>query len=334
MSDFKGIEAHDLLGLSEPVTKLIETVSCGVGKIYEPWHVRRMAKAKAKELEVISSTFNENLQLPVKYDDGRISIDASDANDLIQRAKNRILFQEMKKQQNIDSVIDVAYSMLEQATTVSKTPVDSDWISEFFDNVANVSNENMQVLWGKVLAGEVESPGRFSKRTLDGLKKLTQMEATIFQEVAPYVLRCPGDNENSFEDYFLLQSLDVSLLPKYNISFPKIMVLSEAGLISENTLINIHFEIKPNEYRSIKGIHKSIKIENLSEGDSILSVHHPAYFLTDIGKQIFTILTEENCQGFPDEYIADCLEEIKNYGIEFKGPNSNTGMISLSIIDS
>ena len=46
MSDVKGIEIHDILGLEEPLTKLIECVSNGIGKIYEPTHIKRIAKAK------------------------------------------------------------------------------------------------------------------------------------------------------------------------------------------------------------------------------------------------------------------------------------------------
>lgn len=94
MSDVKGIEISDVLGLSQPLTKLIETVSCGIGKIYDPVHVKRMAKAKAKskEIELISSTVSNNMHLPISYGDGTVSIDTKNANDLVTRAQNRFLF--------------------------------------------------------------------------------------------------------------------------------------------------------------------------------------------------------------------------------------------------
>lgn len=92
MSDVKGIEISDVLGLSQPLTKLIETVSCGIGKIYDPVHVKRRAKAKSKEIELISSTVSNNMHLPISYGDGTVSIDTKNANDLVTRAKNRFLF--------------------------------------------------------------------------------------------------------------------------------------------------------------------------------------------------------------------------------------------------
>lgn len=334
MGENGGFNISDLAGLSEPLTKLIETISCGIGKVYEPWHVKRMAKAKAKELELISGVINDNLQLPTHYDNGNVIVDSTDANELVQRAQNRFLFQEMKKQQNIDSVVGIAYSRLEQVPSVSSISVDSDWISEFFNDVANISNEKMQILWGKVLAGEVESPGQFSKRTLDSLKKLTQDEATIFQEIAPYVLMCPGDIENSYEDYFLVEGIDNRILPKYGIQFNKIMLLSEAGLISENSLINIGFEIGIHETKFIRGINKSIKIENASKDGNVLTIQHPAYLLTEAGKQILPILLENSGLGAFNEYLSDCLEEIKTYGVKFVNPTSASSGVTFEIVDT
>lgn len=332
MGENGGFNISDLAGLSEPLTKLIETISCAIGKVYEPWHIKRVAKAKAAELKLISGAINDNLQLPTRYENGDLVIDSTDANELVQRAQNRFLFQEMKKQQNIESVIGIAYSRLEQVDSVSKVPVDSDWISEFFDNVANISSEKMQILWGKVLAGEVENPGKFSKRTLDVLKNLTQNEATTFQELIPYVLRCPGDDDNSFEDYFLLEGVENRFLPKYNIPFIKIMQLSEADLISENSLINIFFGIKAHECQYIKGINKSIKLENISPDDTTIYVRHPAYFLTEAGKEIISILLEESSEGSPNEYLSDCLEEIKTNGIELSDQSPAPARMSLEIV--
>ena len=104
MSDVSGIEISDVLGLSNPITKLIETVSAGVGKVYEPVHVGRMAKARAKEIELISSAMGENLALPTVYQAGNVTIDASsDINELCRRVQGRLLFQEMKKQQNMQN---------------------------------------------------------------------------------------------------------------------------------------------------------------------------------------------------------------------------------------
>lgn len=333
MSDANGIVLSDLLGLSQPLTKLVETVGCGIGKIYEPWHIERMAKAKAKEIEFISGAISDNINLPVSYDDGTISISIKDANDLVIRARNRFLFQEMKKQQNIESVVSNAYAELKDVESVSDTPVEEDWVSEFFDCVANVSAAQMQILWGKLLAGEVKYPGSYSLRTLNVLKRLTQKEASVFTEIVPYILKCKGDQEGTCIDYFLMNNMDNALLPKYGIPFVKIMLLSDAGILSNNNFINIGLEIGSHQIEAISGVRKSIQINNIS--NEVIHVRHSAFLLTEAGKELLPIVLSElsgNDDGKPDEYLQECLDELEKYGFGPIGGLPNQGKALLGII--
>lgn len=49
------MEIKDLAGLSQPLTKLVEVVAQGLGTVYEPIHIKRMAKARAMEIKTIAS---------------------------------------------------------------------------------------------------------------------------------------------------------------------------------------------------------------------------------------------------------------------------------------
>ena len=63
---------------------------------------------------------------------------------------------------------------------VDDQEVDHDWIARFFNDVQDVSSEEMHVLWGKVLAGEVERAGSTSLRTLGILRDLDKATASTF----------------------------------------------------------------------------------------------------------------------------------------------------------
>ena len=228
MSDFKGVEISDVAGLAEPLIKLFEVASCGVGKLYEPLHIRRMAKAKAKELEIMGAEVSKNMMLPHAYNNGEISIDATDANELILRMQNRLLFQELKKQQNIDAVVTNAYNILENETTVSDEPVDEDWILRFFNSVADISSEEMQVLWAKILAGEVKRPKTFSMRTLDVLHNISKDEAALFEGICQY--RTTLGVESSIYN-------DKDYLSNAGISVSDILRLDECGLFISNPFL-------------------------------------------------------------------------------------------------
>lgn len=330
MSDLNGLAVTDVLGLAQPLQKLVETVASGIGKVYEPTHIRRMAKAKADEIQIISNSINENIVLPIHYEAGSICINTEDANQLARRAQTRALYQEMKKQQNIESVIGKAYEELSTASEVSDTPVDSDWVSEFFDNVANVSNEQMQILWGKLLAGEIKQPGSFSLRTLGTLKNMSQKDAEYFNDIVPYILKCKGSEDGSIIDYFILDNPEDTLLASRHIPFAKVMRLSEAGLISDNGTISIRFIVKPGQTEYIEGIFKRIQIENTDAQD--VTINHSAYFLTEAGKELFGIAFHCEDEEQSNSYLGDCMQELKKngFGMLFeKKPNEKINMTLL-----
>lgn len=49
------MEFHDLVGLKEPGIKLIQALEGAFGKLYQPIHVIRMAKAESQRIEIISN---------------------------------------------------------------------------------------------------------------------------------------------------------------------------------------------------------------------------------------------------------------------------------------
>lgn len=310
MPDLKGLEISDIFGLSEPLAKLIETVSCGVGKLYEPTHIRRLAKAKAEEIKLISDTVTDNLNLPISYQNGDIGIDATDANGLVQRAQNRFLFQQMKKQQNIEAVVANAATELDKTTVVSSTPVDEDWINSFFDFVANVSNEQMQILWGRVLAGEIERPDSFSIRTLDVLRKMTQEDARCFVNVVPFVLKCPGDKDATYYDFFLPGNLGSNerLLEKCGITFPSIVRLDEARLVSSNSMISVGCKLQPGENVLFEGRSTAVNIKNVSSNDR--EVYHSAFLLTAAGVELLAVISPAQNISTPEWYLQKFTESL------------------------
>src|SRR6218665_3019181 len=134
-----------LAAASPALTKLIETVSAGLGRVYEPTHQRRMAKAEGDRMVILANAANE-------------------VSDLQRRAAERWLAVESIRQQNIEAIADKAGSEL--PATVGEAPVEPGWTAKFFDSCKDVSQEDMQSMWARLLAGEVTTPGSYSLRTL------------------------------------------------------------------------------------------------------------------------------------------------------------------------
>lgn len=64
------------------------------------------------------------------------------------------------------------------------TQYDIDWFIRFFDAASNVSNEDLQKIWAKLLAGETICKGCFSLRAIETLYNMSPDEARLFSEIA------------------------------------------------------------------------------------------------------------------------------------------------------
>ena len=147
-----------LVQLAAPLTKFMDVVSRGIGTCYEPYGTVRQAKADADAILILTKADIEK-------------------QELLYRAAVRLRHTETQRQKNIESVVEVAKQAL--PSSVSDDPVDQDWINHFFDGVKDVSSEDLQELWGRILAGEVTSPGRFTRRLVEFLKTIERNEAEM-----------------------------------------------------------------------------------------------------------------------------------------------------------
>ena len=64
--------------------------------------------------------------------------------------------------------------------------IDADWLTHFFERCRIVSDDQMQSLWGRVLAGEANAPGSFCKRTLETVATLEKSEAELFTRLCRF----------------------------------------------------------------------------------------------------------------------------------------------------
>lgn len=296
--------------LVEPTMKLLDMVGGAIGTAYEPRHKRKMADATAYEINAIADAMRNAADMPVVYNQDGVAINSEDFNRLMQRAGTRLVLQETTKQYNIESVIDNAYDILEKEDVCSAEPVEQGWINNFFDSVANISDEDLQKLWGIILAGEIKTPGKFSKRTLDVLSKLSKKEADMFERIVPFILKCYGDETKSFYDYFLLSNLSSSedVEKNFGYNFIDITTLDEAGLISNNAFILAGFNLGINETEYIETRINKIKFHNIS--DENLKICHSAYILTAVGKELFSVVNDICSIETTEKYVDECLTSI------------------------
>lgn len=290
-----------------PTSKLISTVSAGIGKLYEPTHIKRIAKAKAEEIKLISGAMEECSVIPTQYCDGSLSLNTLEWDDFVRRTQSRMAFQELQKQNNIECVVANAYNVLETAESCSEEPVEQGWISSFFDSISNVSDEDLQKLWGRILAGEIIQPKSYSLRTLETIKNLSREEAELFKRVAPLVTQLEGD--------FFLTS-EVGILKKYGVSYDDILSLDECGLLNSNGMVSVTCNFSDGESIVLSNQSKLLLIKRIQSAMETISLG--VFGLTRAGKELYSIMDLQPNDSFLCDY-ADNIEK------------DNKGLISITL---
>ncbi|MDE0011494.1 MAG: DUF2806 domain-containing protein [Candidatus Poribacteria bacterium] len=156
----------DFKNLSKPANTLIKKITSAVGIFYEPTHIKRVAKAEAKAALI----------------EAKSEIEIS---ELHRRAAQRWVEEEAQRQKNMEDITAKALPNLNEDANPDE--IEDDWIVNFFDKCRIVSNDEMQKLWSRILAGEANTPGTYSKRTVNFLVDLDKNEAQLFTKLCGFV---------------------------------------------------------------------------------------------------------------------------------------------------
>ena len=87
-----------------------------------------------------------------------------------------------KRVRNLAQIVEKARLALPPGQVPDVEP-DMAWTSSYSEAAQDISDEDMQELWARVLAGEVEKPGSTSVRTLAILRNLDQSTAKLFRRL-------------------------------------------------------------------------------------------------------------------------------------------------------
>lgn len=114
-------------------------------------------------------------------------IDAEKQTPLEDRAKKRARVGHLRKQQNLEAIIQKALGYSAENETTDKA--DQDWFDSFLGLAENVSNRIMQDLWAKILASEMSQPGTFSLKALNIFKSMSIYDAKLLAKACTLTVR-------------------------------------------------------------------------------------------------------------------------------------------------
>ena len=290
------MEISDLAGLSQPLTKLLDVISSGTGALYRPLGIRREAKAQAEAIKLLG---NAQTDVDVAKSKALAATDATNrillydaAASIERRVEARVVHREVLRQTNLEAIADAAASHMPDKA--SEQPVDEDWKARFFKIAEDVSNTDMRDLWGRVLAGEVAQPGKYSLRSLDTLRNLSREEAEAFRH-----LRYLATDAGCI--YKLANGGD---LASVGVSYQHILDLRAAGVVSDNDMLTNTF--KTSEDRLFFATPFNGKILLFEFADQVLKkeLALECFVLTRVGIELMSLIEPNPNRAYLDK-LAD-----------------------------
>jgi len=259
--------------ITKPADTFIKKVSKGVVGIFGPYQIKRRAKAEA-EAAVIKA--QAEIQI----------------TELHRRAMHRFIEEEAQKQKNIEDITNQAIPLLSEKSDAEK--MNDDWVTNFFDKSRIVSDKEMQGLWARVLAGEANEPGSYSKRTVNCLGDLDKVDADLFTKLCGFGWEIGNVVPLIFDDQAKIYS-------ENGITFNALSHLESIGLIQFDSLSGFCRLKLPKKF-DVLDHGQSLQLEMPNDEGNELQLG--SVLLTRVGQELAPICGSKPVDGFL-EYVKE-----------------------------
>lgn len=202
----------------------------------------------------------------------------------------KMSYVELYKAKNFLSIAkkaDEIYKNVEEDRNRTGSEIKFDWILRFYEAASSVSDEDMQLLWAKLLAGEVESDSlSYSLKTMHVLNFMSSDIAREFEKFCSNLVSFPEG------DPFLPQELEY--FEKLGITVETIKTMIDYELLSPvNEIV-----VTPNLTMELFAENDQNKKIGLVD----LPLKFKCYLLTETGKEISTLFEWEQSEESLHEF--------------------------------
>ena len=163
--------------LAEPAKVLIEKLADAGYILYEPKHIVAVAKAEAEAAKIQAESEIEVEK--AKAEVAKIRAESEiEITDRQRRGMHRWVAEQGQQQESIENTVMKAVPQLNE--DANPNAIEDDWVIKFFDKCRLVTDDEMQDLYASILAGEANSAGSYSPKTLTTLADMNQKVLSLF----------------------------------------------------------------------------------------------------------------------------------------------------------
>ena len=184
---------------------------------------------------------------------------------------------------------------------------DNDVFWGLIDHSKDISNDEMQNLIAKIIAGEYNIPGTYSMSTLQTIKMLGKNELELLEKTATLIV----NSEQIPHIIFTLPETIKEIMAEIGIDFGSLQLLQSLGLVLPN---DMRRTMKNPQKLPVQVSYFDKNMIFNSENDNFIDIQMPNFYgLSPVGRQIVKHLNPK-----PDSKYFDWLKvnyKIANYKI-------------------
>jgi hypothetical protein len=223
----------------------------------------------------------------------------------------------IKEQINLDDITlnaakELSDAKVEEGRTNDKE-IEDDWLNEFESHARLKSSDDMKLIFGKILSGEILNPGTFSIRSVRLISQLDSEAARLFQVLSSCSVSLRiGTHMLDARVISLSGNAASNSLTPYGLLFDNLNILQEHGLIISD--YNSYMGYAPciasgnRVFATVyfNGKHYGLVPTDNEKFDKTLQLYEVA--LTKAGKELLDIITVEKAVEY-EKNLVDFFEK-------------------------
>lgn len=191
----------------------------------------------------------------------------------------------IRRETNVAQAILYAEEELkDDSSEPCEAQVDADWLLRWRESAAGVSAEHLQTLWGRILAGEVRTPGQFSLRAIEFLRNLSVEDAKCIEEIAK---RACGQ--------YVLKTSDLSAVD--DLPFSLYLKLAAIGIISSETFGHAMLQSRKSDRFEVAFRYQDVGLL-IQRSNAKPDIRIGAYFVTPLGQEVLELASTAPDHGY------------------------------------
>ena len=300
MSDNTPIDA--VTEVAKSANSFAELAKSVLSPVVSRWET----KAELSEIErkIAFAKIHPEVDFVIR-EDGTAGFITSAEQELAIRAGRRAIAESERRQRNLEQVYLNAASDIDDTEATPESPIYEDWLTRLNSIVQDISDPEMQIIWGKILAGEYKKPGSYSMRTLEIIRNLTKEDAQAFEQIMPLVINHGG---------MLFVPSNKQLLDKYGVYYINLLRLDECQLLNSSGTLSLNLFLEGKRQEFWHNYHQIMFLDLKDE--NVFKYSIGIHTLTTAAVELYHTLVHPANEAFFSDFLDTVIEENRGKNIK------------------